>query len=92
MIDPAIHLNLVLEAKRCGIRRFVYVGVHRETHYADCRYILAHEAVRALLVAGGAGARCGMGELLEFFSKAGSADCVAPALGRRSMGSYFEKL
>lgn len=194
-IDPAIHRNLILEAKRCGIRRFVYVGVHREPHYADCRYILAHEAVRAMLVdvgmdftvirptgifsafadllpfarkgflplVGDGSARtnpidpedvaelvvshceegpqdvpCGgpevltrrqinevlaravgrakvfqpkippgvmrleakvaglfhprMGELLEFFSKAGSADCVAPALGRRSMGSYFEKL
>jgi uncharacterized protein YbjT (DUF2867 family) len=48
-VDPAIHRNLILEAKRCGVRRFVYLGVHTEPHYADCRYIIAHEAVRAML-------------------------------------------
>ncbi len=52
VVDPAIHRNLILEAKRSGIKRFVYLGVHTEAHYADCRYIIAHEAVRAMLADG----------------------------------------
>jgi uncharacterized protein YbjT (DUF2867 family) len=194
VVDPAIHRNLILEAKRCGIKRFVYLGVHAEAHYADCRYIIAHEAVRAMLVdgemdftvvrptgiysafadlipfakkgvlplVGDGSARtnpidpqdvaevmvahlregpkdvpCGgpevmsrrqineviakaagkdkvfmprvpaavmrlegkaigfvhprMGELLEFFSMVATSDCVAPAVGKRDMASYFEK-
>lgn len=51
-IDPAIHRNLIVDAKQSGIKRFVYLGVHTEPHYASCRYILAHEAVRAMLVDG----------------------------------------
>lgn len=194
VVDTAIHRNLILEAKRCGIKRFVYLGVHTQPHYADCRYIIAHEAVRAMLVdgemdftvirptgiysafadllpfaqkgvlplvgdgtaktnpidpqdvaevlvahlkAGPKDVPCGgpevltrrqvnevivkaagkdkvfmpklpawlmrmegkaigifhprMGELLEFFSMVATGDSVAPALGKRSMTSYFEK-
>lgn len=193
-IDPAIHRNLILEAKRCGIRRFVYLSVHTEPHYASCNYILAHESVRAMLadaemdftvirptgihsafadllpfarkgvlpLVGDGTAKtnpidpqdvaevvvahlkegpkdvpCGgpeiltrrqineiiakaagkdkvfmpklpawllrlegkaigvfhprMGELLEFFSMVATADSIAPAIGKRSMTSYFEK-
>lgn len=52
LVDTAIHRNLILEAKRAAIRRFVYLSVHVEPHYAACRYILAHESVRAMLVDG----------------------------------------
>jgi uncharacterized protein YbjT (DUF2867 family) len=195
LVDTAIHRNLILEAKQSGVKRFVYLGVHTQPHYADCRYIIAHEAVRAMLVdaemdftvirptgiysafadllpfankgflplVGDGTAKtnpidpqdvaevlvanlkegpkdipCGgpdvltrrqineviakaagkekvfmpkvpaaimrlegkaiglfhprMGELLEFFSMVATGDSIAPALGKRSMTSYFEKL
>jgi uncharacterized protein YbjT (DUF2867 family) len=50
-IDLQANLNLLAEAQRAGVRRFVYVGVFSEPVYADTAYVRAHarveDAVRA---------------------------------------------
>jgi uncharacterized protein YbjT (DUF2867 family) len=49
-VDVRANLNLLAEARRAGVRRFVYVGVYTEPVYAKTAYVSAHtrveEAVR----------------------------------------------
>jgi uncharacterized protein YbjT (DUF2867 family) len=52
-VDPAIHRELIAEAKRAGVKRFVYLGVHREAAYANCAYVRAHEEVVEMLEGAG---------------------------------------
>lgn len=42
-LDPVANGNLLAEAVRAGVPRFVYVGVHTEPAYAFTRYCVAHE-------------------------------------------------
>lgn len=42
-LDPVANGNLLAEALRAGVPRFVYVGVHTEPSYAFTRYCVAHE-------------------------------------------------
>jgi uncharacterized protein YbjT (DUF2867 family) len=44
-IDLKANLNLLAEARRAGVRRFVYVGVFTEPVYADTEYVSAHARV-----------------------------------------------
>lgn len=44
-VDTVANVNLIQEARRAGVRRFVYVAAHVEPGYADTAYIQAHEAV-----------------------------------------------
>jgi len=52
-VDLEANLNLLAEAQRAGVRRFVYVGVYTEPVYADTAYVMAHTRVeRAVRAAG----------------------------------------
>lgn len=42
-VDLAANRNLLAEARRAGVRRFVYVSVHSEPGYAATGYVRAHE-------------------------------------------------
>jgi uncharacterized protein YbjT (DUF2867 family) len=44
-VDLAANLALLAEARRAGVRRYVYVGVHTEAAYAGATYVLAHTQV-----------------------------------------------
>jgi uncharacterized protein YbjT (DUF2867 family) len=44
-LDFAANVNLLAEAQRAGVRRFVYVAAHVEPAYRETAYIAAHEAV-----------------------------------------------
>lgn len=44
-VDTAANINLIAEARRAGVRRFVYVAAHVGPGYADTAYIRAHEEV-----------------------------------------------
>jgi len=44
-VDLAANLALLVEAKRAGVRRYVYVGVHTEAAYAGAAYVRAHTEV-----------------------------------------------
>ena len=46
-VDLKANLNLLAEAKRAGVRRFVYVGVFSQPVYADTAYVQAHARVEA---------------------------------------------
>ena len=48
-VDTAANRNLIAEARRAGVRRFVYVSLHVSDGYAHTRYALAHEEVVATL-------------------------------------------
>lgn len=52
-IDRQTNANLIAEAKRAGVKRFVYVGVFSQPGYAGTRYLKGHEAVVADLAASG---------------------------------------
>ena len=52
-VDTVANRNLIAEAKRAGVRKFVYVAAHVSPGYADSAYIRAHEAVVAELAASG---------------------------------------
>jgi len=41
-VDLAANLALLAEAKRAGVRRYIYVGVHTEAAYAGGAYVRAH--------------------------------------------------
>lgn len=52
-LDLAANVNLLAEAQRAGVRRFVYVAAHVEPAYRDTAYVQAHEeVVRALRESG----------------------------------------
>jgi uncharacterized protein YbjT (DUF2867 family) len=42
-VDLVANRNLLAEAKRAGVRRFVYVSVYSTPAYADTAYVRAHE-------------------------------------------------
>ncbi|HYQ43280.1 MAG TPA: NAD(P)H-binding protein [Polyangiaceae bacterium] len=44
-VDLVANLNLLAEARRAGVRRFVYVGVFTEAVYANTAYVDAHTRV-----------------------------------------------
>ncbi len=44
-VDTAANLNLIADARRAGVRRFVYVAAHVGQGYAHTAYIRAHEEV-----------------------------------------------
>jgi len=44
-VDLKANLNLLAEAKRAGVRRFVYVGVFTRPVYASTSYVQAHAQV-----------------------------------------------
>lgn len=44
-LDTPANLNLIAEAKRAGVKRFVYVSVFHLPQMRDIKYIRAHEAV-----------------------------------------------
>lgn len=50
-VDLEANLNLLAEAQRAAVKRFVYVGVFSQPVYADTAYVTAHtrveEAIRA---------------------------------------------
>ena len=48
-VDTAANLALLAEAKRAGVRRFVYVGVFTQAAYADTAYVRAHATVEEAL-------------------------------------------
>lgn len=50
-VDTPANVNLLAEAERAGVSRFVYVGVHSEPPYAHTRYLQAHERVVEALAA-----------------------------------------
>lgn len=52
-IDRRTNANLIAEAKRAGVKRFVYVGVFSRPGYAGTRYMKGHEAVVTDLAASG---------------------------------------
>ncbi|HKO46356.1 MAG TPA: NAD(P)H-binding protein [Polyangiaceae bacterium] len=52
-VDLAANLNLLAEAQRAGIRRFVYVGVFTEPVYASSAYVTAHSRVEQAIRATG---------------------------------------
>lgn len=52
-VDTAANLNLIAEARRAGVRRFVYVSAHVSSGYAHTAYIQAHEEVVVALRASG---------------------------------------
>ncbi|HYP75288.1 MAG TPA: NAD(P)H-binding protein [Polyangiaceae bacterium] len=52
-VDLKANLNLLAEARRAGVRRFVYVGVFSQPAYASTAYVQAHAQVeRAIREAG----------------------------------------
>lgn len=46
-VDLRANLNLLSEAQRAGVRRFVYLGVYTEPVYANTAYVSAHSEVEA---------------------------------------------
>ncbi len=48
-VDERANLNLLAEAQRAGVRRFVYVGVYTEPVYAHTAYVSAHSRVEQAL-------------------------------------------
>lgn len=52
-IDRQTNANLIAEARRAGVKRFVYVGVFSQPGYAGTRYMKGHEAVVRDLAASG---------------------------------------
>ncbi len=52
-VDTSANLNLITEARRAGVRRFVYVSAHVGPGYAHTAYIRAHEEVVEALRASG---------------------------------------
>src|SRR6478752_1027133 len=52
-VDLKANLNLLAEAQRAGVRRFVYVGVYTEAVYAGTAYVTAHTRVEAAVRAAG---------------------------------------
>lgn len=54
-VDAAANLALLAEAKRAGVRRFVYVGVYTSESYAETAYVAAHTQVEAAIKASGLG-------------------------------------
>lgn len=44
-VDLKANLNLLAEARRAGVRRFVYVGVFTQPVYAQTAYVTAHARV-----------------------------------------------
>lgn len=52
-VDAAANLALLAEAKRAGVRRFVYVGVYTSESYAQTAYVAAHTQVEAAIKASG---------------------------------------
>lgn len=52
-VDVQANANLIAEARRAGVGRFVYVGVFSRPGYATARYMKGHEAVVDLLAASG---------------------------------------
>jgi len=49
-VDLAANLALLVEAKRAGVRRYVYVGVHTEAAYAGAAYVRAHTEVEKAVI------------------------------------------
>jgi uncharacterized protein YbjT (DUF2867 family) len=52
-VDLRANLNLLAEARRAGVRRFVYLGVYTEPVYANTAYVAAHTQVETAVVASG---------------------------------------
>ena len=52
-VDVQANLNLLAEAQKAGVRRFVYVGVYTEPGYANTAYVLAHARVERALADSG---------------------------------------
>jgi uncharacterized protein YbjT (DUF2867 family) len=52
-VDLKANLNLLAEARRAGVRRFVYVGVFTEPVYANTEYVTAHARVESAVRASG---------------------------------------
>jgi uncharacterized protein YbjT (DUF2867 family) len=52
-VDLEANLNLLAEAQRSGVRRFVYVGVFTEAVYAGTAYVTAHTRVEQAVRASG---------------------------------------
>jgi len=52
-VDLAANLALLAEAKRVGVRRYIYVGVHTEAAYAGAAYVCAHTQVEKAVSASG---------------------------------------
>jgi len=50
-VDVPANRNLIVEAERAGVGRFVYLGVHTGPGYDHTRYVRAHEDVCELLAA-----------------------------------------
>ena len=52
-VDLQANLNLLAEARRAGVRRFVYVGVFSQPVYAGTAYVSAHAHVESAVRAAG---------------------------------------
>jgi len=52
-VDLKANLNLLAEAQRAGVRRFVYVGVFSQPVYAGTAYVTAHANVESAVRAAG---------------------------------------
>jgi uncharacterized protein YbjT (DUF2867 family) len=52
-VDLKANLALLDEAKRAGVRRFVYTGVYTTPDYAETAYVRAHSEVEARIRASG---------------------------------------
>lgn len=52
-VDAAANLALLEEAKRAGVRRFVYVGVYTSERYASTAYVAAHTQVEMAIKGSG---------------------------------------
>jgi len=48
-VDLKANLNLLAEARRAGVRRYVYVGVFTQPAYADTAYVAAHARVETAI-------------------------------------------
>lgn len=52
-LDVGANLALLEEAKRSGVKRFVYLACHVDPGFAHTRYVRAHERVAAAIAASG---------------------------------------
>jgi uncharacterized protein YbjT (DUF2867 family) len=52
-LDVRANINLIAEAKRAGVKRFVYVSVHHDSKLGETAYVRAHEEVVERLKASG---------------------------------------
>lgn len=52
-LDVAANLALLADAKRAGVKRFVYLACHTEPGFVHTRYVRAHERVAAAIAASG---------------------------------------